>query len=45
VMDFCENRVDIVKSLKTRKLCKQCSAKLPEGKLRDALMQLLALKI
>jgi hypothetical protein len=45
VMDFCDNRSDIVESLRHRMICKECSAQLPKGKLRQALLQLLALDI
>jgi hypothetical protein len=44
VMDFCEDRDDLVFGLESRTLCKQCSKQLPEGELKTALMKLLKWK-
>lgn len=41
VMDFCENRDDLVYSLKSRAFCKQCNRNLPEGELKESLLKLL----
>lgn len=41
VLDFCENRADIVKGFMKRTLCPSCSRKLPKGEMRDAIMWLL----
>ncbi len=44
VMDFCENREDIVKGFQKRTFCKACSKKLPEGEFKKAIEQLLKWK-
>jgi hypothetical protein len=42
VMDYCENRDDIVQSLRHRKLCNQCRKQLKTPGLRESIEQLLA---
>jgi hypothetical protein len=44
VMDFCENREDIVKGFQERTFCKACSKQLPEGEFKKAIEQLLKWK-
>ncbi|MDB5228604.1 MAG: hypothetical protein JWN78_2797 [Bacteroidota bacterium] len=44
VMDFCENRKDIIKGLKNRNLCKECDNQIPEGALKDSILSLLSWK-
>ena len=41
VMDFCNDRDDIVIGLSTRALCKKCNSKLPNGDLKESLLTLL----
>lgn len=41
VMDFCDNRVDIVKGFKQRTFCKECLSKLPAGEFKKAIELLL----
>jgi hypothetical protein len=41
VMDFCENRHDIVQGFQKRAFCKECSKELPEGEFKKAIELLL----
>jgi hypothetical protein len=41
VMDFCDNRDDLIRGLKDRKLCKVCLKGLPAGELKTAILKLL----
>jgi hypothetical protein len=41
VMDFCENREDLIFSLKTRHFCKDCNSKLSDGPLKESFVKLL----
>ncbi len=44
VMDYCDDHDDIIESLSKRRFCRECSAKLPKGKLKKALLALLKLE-
>jgi hypothetical protein len=44
VMDFCEDREDLVQSLTKRSICPHCMKKLPDGDLKDAILSLVSWK-